>query len=371
MQTKDDILKQIRSRILMINENIRGNINSLSLDGNFDDETVHAYKEFKDKAIELSYGADSLRVVVKKLDEDIAAEISQMAKSINLKVKKADVCSELSIETDGIYFTTKLFLCDTTNFKVTEDSCYMKGVIYATSGNIGGWEISGNSLVGTEDQYGNPAQIDGGKIEALSAEGKLFQFESLDFNPEYENDYHNIDLSNATVSTAWGDEVDSATSFGTLTVHGPVEVTATFYCGELYCTSLTCRGTSGYGTIYCDEIWTNDESFSDRRLKRDIRYMDIDEGMNIMKLRPVSFKYKKGNRPSTGFIAQEVLQELSQYEIVEEQEGYYGISERQLIPLMILQIQQNYKKLKELRDGREKRYDADRQSRSIGSKTGT
>lgn len=353
---QQDVIKKIKSRILMINENIRGNIYSLSLEDNFDQESVALYQEWKEHALQIDADASALRVVVQKLDSDVASEITAMKDSLKLKVKKADVCSELSVEDDGIYVVSKYFLCDTTNFKVTKDSVYMKGIIYALSGNIGGWEISGNALVGTKDQYGNASAIDGGTIEALSASGKSFAFTTLDFNPEHEEDYHEIDLSNATIFSSGGESSGIPTSFGDLTVHGAVDLSVSLSCGELHCTSLRCQSSSGsYQTIYCDEIITNDESFSDRRLKEDIRYLDPAEGRSVMALRPVRFTYRRGNRKSSGFIAQEIMEALPEYAdmIVEEQKGYYGISERQLIPLMILQIQQNIKRLKELKDGKE------------------
>ena len=349
------VLKQIKSRILMINENIRGNINSLSLEGNFESQVVSTYQEWKNNALEIYHDAESLRAVVSKLDSDVAAEISAMKKSLTLKVTKEDVCSELSIETDGIYATTKYFLVDTTNFKVEKTGVYMKGMIYATSGSIGGWEISGNSLVGTRDPSGNAAAIDGGTIEALSASGKTFAFKTLDFNPEYESDYHEINLSNASISASGGESSGYPTSFGELTVHGAVTLQTSLSCGEFHCTTLRAQNSSGtYQTIYCDEIITNNESFSDRRLKDHIRYMDSEEGKAIMQLRPVRFTYKENGRKSAGFVAQEILEALPQYPfIVEERKGYYGISYRQLLPLMILQLKANIKKIKEHRNGKE------------------
>lgn len=352
---QQDILKQIKSRILMINENIRGNINSLSLEGNFDSQVVSTYQEWKNTALQIYQDAESLRAVVSKLDSDVAAEISTMKNSLKLKVTKEDVCSELSLEPDGIYFVTKKFLVDTTNFKVQESGVYMKGMIYATSGSIGGWEISGNSLVGTRDPSGNAAAIDGGTIEAQSASGKTFAFRTLDFNPEYAEDYHEIDLSNASIAASGGESSGYPTSFGELSVHGAVTLQTSFTCGEFHCTALRAQNASGtYQTIYCDEIITNNESFSDRRLKDHIRYMDPEEERAIMQLRPVSFTYRENGRKSTGFIAQELMEALPQYPfIVEERKGYYGISYRQLLPLMILQLKANIKKIKELRDGKE------------------
>lgn len=351
-QSKEDILKQIRSRIMMINENIRGNINSLSLEGNFTDDVYQMYKADKDKALEIKADVDHLRVVVQSVADDMAAEFQQMNSQLLLKVKKEDVCTQLSIEETGIYCTTKLFLVDTTNFKVEEDGCYLKGTIYATSGEIGGWQISGNSLVGTKDSQGNWSAIDGGTIEALTAEGKTFAFSELDFNPEYEEDYHNVDLSNCDVYSSSTEGM--STSFGELTIHGAVSIDTNLTCGDLHCTELRCQGTSGYNTIYCDEIITNTESWSDRRLKEDIRYLDPEEGDAVLRLRPVTFRYRKDGRRSSGFIAQEVMEALPEYgSIVEERKGYYGISERQLIPLMILKIKQNAERLRRLRDGRE------------------
>ena len=83
-----------------------------------------------------------------------------------------------------------------------------------------------------------------------------------------------------------------------------------------------------------------------------------EEAAAITKLRPVSFRYISNQKPGVGLIAQELKEVADEYGFdgcVGKAKGYYGIAYRQLIPLMIKQIQINMQKLEELKHGKDDR----------------
>ena len=86
---------------------------------------------------------------------------------------------------------------------------------------------------------------------------------------------------------------------------------------------------------------------SDARLKKDIE--DLKYGLNIInKIRPVSYKYKKGEQVTKlGFIAQEIKEHLP--EVVDgSEETNYGVSYSELVPVLVKAIQELTKQVEEL-----------------------
>lgn len=341
--------KKAKSRITMINEDIRKNLSALSLEGNFSPDFVSLYMEQQGKMIQFELENKRIRFALADLNDDTAAELSAMAGSLALKVRKADVVTQLNLETTGIYFRTKQFLVDTDNFKVTANSCYVRGTIYASSGKIGGWTISGNDLVGYYTDDTHRSVISGGKIFADSAVTEKVDFSDIDFNPQYATERHTVDLSNASIRTTQSAGGYDNTQFSSLTSYGAVSCTS-LTCDQFHCTGLTARGGGEYITIYCEEIVTDSETWSDARLKEDIRDLEESEAAALMELRPVTFRYKESGNPGAGLIAQELKEVADKYGFdgcLGKAKGYYGIAYRQLIPLMIKQIQINMRKIQE------------------------
>ena len=341
--------KKAKSRITMINDDIKNNLSALSLEGNFSPEFVSLYYEQQGKMIQFGQDNEKVKLAIADLEDDTAAELSAMARSLTLKVRKTDVVTQLNIESTGIYFRTKQFLVDTDNFKVTANSCYVKGTINATSGKIGGWTIDGNNLVGYYTDDTHRSVISGGKIYADSAVTDKVDFSDIDFNPQYATARHTVDLTNATIRSTQAAGGYDNTQFSSLTSYGAVSCTS-LTCDQLHCTGLVARGGGTYITIYCDEIVTDSETWSDERLKRDIRDLEESETPALMELRPVTFRYKETKKPGAGLIAQELKEVADKYGFegcLGMAKGYYGIAYRQLIPLMIKQIQINMRKIQE------------------------
>ena len=352
-----DEIKKIRARIVQIQDYERYMFHNLSFEANFP-EAYQVYEQNKDKVLQLIADTQKLELDLQDLAKNTETQLKAMAESLKIKVKKDDVCAEFSIETDVINMIGRELQIETDNFKVNDEQAYFDGTVTAVAGEIGGWKIEGNNLVGQKLKSGEYSSISGGTIKAGKANTYLVDVAVLDFNPNYEYEVHTIDLRNAEISTSI--DIDEDTNFGSITVHGEVTLEGenSLECGQLDCTSLTARGTSKYITIFCDEIVTEDETWSDIRLKKGIREMSGEEAEAfVMDLRPVRYRYRKDKRPGAGFIAQDIkrLCDRAGYEtMVEMQKGYYGIGYRQIIPLLVKQIQNNMERIQVLKDGREK-----------------
>ena len=103
----------------------------------------------------------------------------------------------------------------------------------------------------------------------------------------------------------------------------------------------------------CSEIISNKtgESWSDRRLKEDIKDVDGEKALSLFrKIQPVTYTLKESGEKGTGYIAQDLkkaLNSLGLCGIVEESNGYYGVRYEELIPFRIKAIQELYKRIME------------------------
>lgn len=345
---QEDVIKRIQSKIFMNNEYLKNMFGSLSFEKNFTDTYSH-YEEQNGKVLQWIMDVDQLNINIQDLKEATESSFEQMASALKLKVKEKDVCSELSLEEDRIYITGRRLIIEADNITVNNNGLKAEGTIYATAGDIGGWKIEGSSLKGQTLSDGNISTISGGTITADSGITSYVDVDVLDFNPNYDDVIHTVDLSYATISTTHDTENDTA--FGDITVLGDVELTgeSSLECEDLECTTLIAGKGGKYVTIFCEEIITDEESWSDERLKKDIEEIDTDEAVKfILALEPKKYEYKRKNRRSTGFIAQDIKKIAAGYPtMVTEAKGYYGLCYRQIIPLMVGAIKDNIRKLEE------------------------
>jgi type II secretory pathway pseudopilin PulG len=112
--------------------------------------------------------------------------------------------------------------------------------------------------------------------------------------------------------------------------------------------TLTVHGDSQFeGTLYADYFISNNFQYlsSDRRMKKDIKTLSnpLDD---VMKINPVSFKYKSNNQESMGVIAQE-LEKIYPQLVIGHGEGYRMVSYDGLIAPLIGAVQE----LKKENDG--------------------
>lgn len=349
-QDNDSLKKAVKAWILMINEDIKNNLTSLSLEDNFEADEVKLYYESASKAIQYSQTAAQLELTLQDLKEETAADIKAMAGQILLKVKKEDVVTELNAETSGIYFKSKHFLVDTPNFKVTENSCYVNGTVYASKAEIGGWTFANGVGTGTAI-----STIKGGEVHADSAVCQNVEADSMNLNPDPEGTFHIVNMKNAELFSQTTEERDEPPNFGEFSSWSAVtfEKNLNINSGyDLHCVSLKAQGTKDYISIYCTEIVTEEETWSDLRLKEHIKEITEEEADMVLKLRPVSYRLRNSHKPGIGLIAQELLpiaNELGYEHLVSFQRGYYSIAYKELIPFMIKQIQKNNERIERIK----------------------
>lgn len=105
---------------------------------------------------QLKITASQIESTVKRLGE-AESQIKQTADSISLMVKKGDVSAQISIETGGVSIKGNRFSWESTNSSMTADGTLtckngiFSGQVTATSGKIGGFDISGNNLTASSD----------------------------------------------------------------------------------------------------------------------------------------------------------------------------------------------------------------------------
>ena len=98
--------------------------------------------------------------------------------------------------------------------------------------------------------------------------------------------------------------------------------------------------------------------WSDVREKKDIESMNSSESLdNVMRMNPVSFKWKKGNETELGFIAQEIQEIVP--ELVQEAPSPAGkngksvnrlsVDYEEIIPILTSAIQEQQKQINELK----------------------
>lgn len=367
MNLKD--IKEIQEALLRNQKIIRYASDSISLEGNFDDETRNLYLEDQKKTMELRENYKEFVLNFSDLkDTTTKAELS-IGKDIKASVKKKDAVSELNSELtiDGNYIncTTKKFLVNTDNLKITEDSLTFNGEVHGLSCDIGGFTIEDDTMTGNTN-----STISSGKIEADTLylynavadliclnpdeiSGKSVTFtstKSLDKDEKDSTDT-NVDgelhLSGSMYATNGWDDDEHGTPYNVAYSH--YEVSGT----------VTLKGSSGYSTnnrLRCAYVTSEDadDSWSDVRLKENITKIDGAEAEAfLLSLKPVYYEMKKSDNASIGYIAQDMLgaeKNSSIKGIVNRDREYYGIAYGELQALRTAVIQRNQKRIERLQN---------------------
>ena len=143
---------------------------------------------------------------------------------------------------------------------------------------------------------------------------------------------NNIYLDNSGISSESG-----TLRLGTTTTH-----TACFIQGI--------RGSSISGglTVFVDPVGRLGVTLSSKEFKRDIKDLDPNFGAQLMKLRPVSFKYKEHDNEDLhfGLIAEEVEKIMPEMVIMRDDKPY-SVAYHMLPPLLLQQYQLQQKLLNE------------------------
>ena len=147
-----DDIKKIKALLEQNQKIIRFSSASVNLQS-FEDSILHAYEKDKETVHELRVSEQEFLLRFQDFKDETDQSIISITKDgINLCVKKKDVVSELKAEIKigkTIEATSKWFLVDTDNFKLTKTSLTFTGEVRGASCVIGGWKINGNTMTGS------------------------------------------------------------------------------------------------------------------------------------------------------------------------------------------------------------------------------
>lgn len=365
-------MDKVKALLMQNQKIIRYASENVSLKDSFSDEFIKEYGELRGKISEYTVSLEGIRYRIQGIESDIESNVKLLSDKISLSVKKKDVVKELNTELSagkGIKLQGERFKVDTERFKVNEAGIQFKGEVNATTGKLGGFLISGNSLIGAENTSIGAGIINTANMTMTGASAEL-----IDCNPDSIEGKRVVWTSDRTIDK--DAKTESTTTFkGEMNVSGNIYATYgwnqqidpdgdphgtdfNFHIGYINVTQ-SCRleGKDGRKTpanrARCSEIISNKtgESWSDRRLKEDIRDVDGEKALSLFrKIQPVTYTLKESGEKGTGYIAQDLkkaLNSLGLCGIVEESNGYYGVRYEELIPFRIKAIQELYKRIME------------------------
>lgn len=367
MDIRDE--KEIKEALLQNQKIIRFASQSLSIDGSFDDETVSLYKEQGKKVLELRETYKGFVLRFQNLEEDTEKAELSITDQIKISVYKKDAVkelnSELTITGNYINCTTKKFLVDTDNLKITENSLTFNGEVHGLSCVIGGFTIDGDTMTGNSSSTISSGTINADTLYLYNAiadfidlnpdeiEGKKVTFTSTKSqDKEYKDDTDTnvtgeLKLSGNMDATYGWDNEEYGTPFSVAYDH--YEVTG----------GVMLKDYSGYRTknrLRCDHVYSEsaDDTWSDKSLKRNIKTLSARTAERFLAaLTPVSYRMKGRISESIGYIAQDVLcveKNENLKGILKEEKGLYALSYTEFIPFRVALIQENQRRIERLRN---------------------
>ena len=113
---------------------------------------------------------------------------------------------------------------------------------------------------------------------------------------------------------------------------------------------ISTSGNMSCASLYAQYVYADNlDNSSDRRLKKSIRTIPEKEAVRIIKaLRPVAYRFRKGNIPGVGFIAQEVEEIEGKLPLTGERGGYKTIRYLNFIPLLAAVAQKQQRDIERL-----------------------
>ena len=365
-------MDKVKALLVQNQKIIRYASENVSLKDSFSDEFIKEYGELRGKISEYEVSLEGIRYRIKGIENNIESGVKLLSDTLSLSVKKTDVVKELNTELSagkGIKLQGERFKVDTERFKVNEAGIQFKGEVNATTGKLGGFLISGNTLIGAPN-----TSIGAGTINTAYMTMTGASANNIDCNPDDVEGKRVVWTSDRTIDK--DAKSDSTTSF-----RGEMNVSGTIFAkygwnqqidpdGEKHGTDFnfnfsminvtqncSLRGANGSITpanrARCSEIISNKtgDSWSDKRLKENIEEIDGEKALALFsQIQPVTYTFRKSGKEGMGYIAQDLkmaLDSLGFSGIVEESNGYYGVRYEELIPFRIKAIQELYKRIME------------------------
>lgn len=312
----DDLktIPEIKEYLSDLNKKIR----FLSITVDEDNFSSESYKEFyknDTEALSIILDTEKLNIETENYYNETMARLKQTEDEISLLVSKGDVTNQINISPDVINISGNHLIVTSDNFNLDKDgNLTMKGTINALSGYFGNYEIMSDS---SGNKY---LQDSSGTIEAADLSGTNIEVnKNLYMTTDRDIEGCSISFRNCSVSST------TKSYFGWFRHDSDCYIS-----GKLSANAVSGEDLICHRTISCFDYWSYQEdiAYSDRRLKKDIKYLDGQQALEfLMKLRPVSFKYKVSDDTHYGFIAQEILALGDPYKLVTERiDGYYSLN---------------------------------------------
>lgn len=328
---KDEI--QVKNYISVLNKQVQNVFNSLDPDDNFTEAELNKYKETEDKIALLELNVHKFGSSFKDKKNELESEINIQKNKINMCVRKGNLVSQLNLEPDAIRINGNRIEIKTGNLIVTNNEMYAKGNIMARSGHIAGWAIDNNKWLGDSDSTINVEYIhaESGSAKEVKAYGDVNIKATL--------------MGNFDGIYCTGSVFDGGISASCLNASNNDIYCKSLRCYESYMepgetipkhpehpdpddieTEYTNRYNINYdpwgglvveGDVECKKYYSKlaKITWSDRRLKRDIKAVDLKYALDVLReLRPASFNFKDDKKiRRNGYIAQEVPDEYTGY----------------------------------------------------------
>lgn len=328
----------VRDYILRLNKEVQNIFSSVNPDDNFSLDALNHYLENEKQAALFELTAENLTSLITDKTTESTSLINQNAHEISLCVKQGELVSKLNLEPDNISISGERLNINMTNFKVVPNGdAYVRGTLTATAGNIAGWSISTSN----GHHYWTGNQNTNISVNSITAEDgtadSVEAWGSVDINATFMGNFGTIYNDDAVFDggfTASCIEGDS-----TMNVSGNVIVKKSYrdegeprydpveHPDEDYSFNYAPKNNGdddenlnhydlqydhfGFivnGLLSCYRYYSKlaGMTVSDRRLKKDIENIDIDNALTLLKmLVPKRYTLKTGGERTQGFIAQE------------------------------------------------------------------
>lgn len=329
-------LKEVKDTLSSISDRLRYYFRALSIEDNFSPEEFLKYQETGEKLAILEKSSDGLISTYGDLEEDTSSQIQAMYGSISLAVTKGDVTNQLNLEPGALSISGNRLEIYGDNINLdAAGNLIISGEIEALAGSIAGWDITSGKLTGSSTSKITCDELNTSNyiwLDLIEVNG------DSDFSgctAEFGGTNLETDMSTIFMN---GFDAEDISCYGEV-IAGPMRIYESVdVMGQITC--RTCHTTADGST------------WSDRRLKEDIRDIsDQDASDMLMQLKPYRYRFRRNNRVSCGFMAQDI-------ENIQQDMGHdYGIISKgktmslsyiSLIPFLIKAIQRQAGEIDEL-----------------------
>lgn len=329
----------VRDYILRLNKEIQNVFSSIDPDDNFSLDTLNHYLDNGKQQALFEVTAQQMTSLIEDKTTESESLVHQASDQILLCVKQGELVSKLNIEPYNISISGERLNINMNNFKVRPNGdAYVNGTLTAVAGNIAGWGISTSN----NHHYWTGNSNTGISVNSITAEegtaSYVEAYGSVNINATFMGNFGTIYNDDCIfdggfqASCIEGDSTMNVT--GNVVIkysyrdageprYDPVEHPDEYYDFNYhpknssldddenlnhYDLETAHFGLICEGTVYCDKYYSKlaGITFSDRRLKKDIRDVTIEEALELLKaLRPRRYTLIKSDERTQGFVAQE------------------------------------------------------------------